>query len=399
MSVASENFNLPPKVSGRDRGYLNFAIERIHWKTIKTFGDVKIRLLWWGQSEGISCEGIKININKAKVPEEPLKTIRYQIKTNHRLFVSYLKNCEPIKLEVYSSKTRDFIGFSNIEVPLKFHIQDKAEQSCRVTAPILSSRQFSLGEVVISMNIHQLETMTPRMTHKNSSSLKEAKTDELEVLKEKDSNKENIEVVGRKKRISFRDPKPLKRSTLNRNQRKENAKPIKSVRKNPTFHEPLSAPAAPLPPPNDLQSVVKPSVEATEKSTLINYLSGEPMSRVDESNFLHNLATISPSESVIEGLNKPARTEATTRDLERTKIQLADKINSIKITISQVEFNAAGQLETQNFMNKNRLQKCILKCVVTSKCFKANEDVKMISPVFETAPKRKYKIYLLHNSV
>lgn len=383
LVVSCENFSLPPKVLGKNRGYLDFVIESIHWTSIKTFSDVKICLLWWGQSEAISCEGIKININKSKITEEePLKILRYQIKTNHRLFVSYLKNCEPIKLEVYSSKTGDFIGSSKIDIPLKFH--------CRTTSPILSSRQFSLGEVVVSMTIHQAEAMT----HKISSNLGDMRIEigdklkEQRVLKEHDSNKENIQVVGQKKRISFRDPKPLKPSTLHKNP-KQVAPKIKPVRKITTIHEP---PPQVQPPPTN--EVVKPKVYTAEKSSLINYLSGRPMSRVDESNILHNLETISPTESIIEGLNKPSSIESSTTAVPQTRVQLADKINSIRITISQVEFNTAGQLETQNFMNKSRLQKCIMKCAVTSKCFKSNDDVRMISPVFETAPKRKYKIYL-----
>lgn len=393
----SENFNLPPKVAGRDRGYLDFVIETIHWKTLKTFGDVKICISWWGQSEGISCEGIKININKSKIPGDPLKSLRYHIKTNNRLFVSYLKNCEPIKFEVYSSKTGDFIGSSKIAIPLKFHNLNEAEQSCRITSSILSSRQFSLGEVVVSMNMKQVETMT----HKNSSTMKDVnrhKTGnkyEPQLLKEQDSNKENIQVVGRKKKISFREPKPSRPSTLIRKEPKEQAKPIKAARTNSRVHEP--PPRAYSPPTND--SVDKSPVDNSEKSSLIHYLSGEPMSRVDENNILHNLATISPTSSIIEGLNRRnvtfAPTESTKQSTQRTRIQLADKINSIRITISHVEFNAAGQLETQSFMNKHRLQKCILKCAVTSKSFKHNSDVKVISSVFETAPKRKYKIYCL----
>jgi hypothetical protein len=106
------------------------------------------------------------------------------------------------------------------------------------------------------------------------------------------------------------------------------------------------------------------------------------MSRVDERNFLQDLVAISPSQSIMEGINMAVVEPS-------SKSKVADKINSIRITVSQVEFNAAGQLETQNFMNMNRHQKCILKCAITSKIFKTNEDIKMISPVFETAPQRK----------
>lgn len=399
MSVASEKLNLPPNVIGKTRGYLDLAIENIIWKTSKTFNTVKVELLWWGQnSDGISCEGIKINVNKSQIPpEEPLRTIRYQIKTNSRLFLSYLKNCEPLKVEIYSSKTGDFIGSSKVEIPLKFHNSpDVREQSCRLSLQILSTRQFSLGEIVVSIHINQSDAMT----HKNSTKLKDTKRTKSETsnvvepaaLKEKDSNKENIRIVGSKMRISFRDPKPLKPSTLIKFPQKENSKPariLKSARKasieqesRPEFHS-----SKPTTPSGEKESLLRPSSSnvTSEKSSLINYLSGEPMSRVDETNFIHNLATISPSSSIIEALNTVGMTTKPAQ-----KLKLSDKLNSIRVKISQVELNAAGQLETQTFMNKNRLQKCVLKCVVTSKCFKSDEDVRLISSVFETAPKRKF---------
>lgn len=399
MSVASEKLNLPPNVIGKTRGYLDLAIENIIWKTSKTFNTVKVDLLWWGQnSDGISCEGIKINVNKSQIPpEEPLRTIRYQIKTNSRLFLSYLKNCEPLKVEIYSSKTGDFIGSSKVEIPLKFHNSpDVREQSCRLSLQILSTRQFSLGEIVVSIHINQSDAMT----HKNSTKLKDTKRTKSEttnsvepaVLKEKDLNKENIRVVGSKMRISFRDPKPsMKASTLIKLPQKENSKPtriLKSARKASIEPEsrPESQPSKPNTSSGEKESLLRPSSInfTSEKSSLINYLSGEPMSRVDETNLIHNLATISPSSSIIEALNTVGMTKPA------QKLKLSDKLNSIRIKISQVELNAAGQLETQTFMNKNRLQKCILKCVVTSKSFKSDEDVRLISSVFETAPKRKF---------
>lgn len=387
MSVSSEKLNLPPNVPGKTQGYLDFSIENIIWKTSKTFGDVKVNLLWWGQSDGILCEGIKVNVNKSKIPEEPLRTLRYQIKTSNRLFLSYLKHCEPLKIDIFSTKTGDFIGSSKFEIPLKFHNSSEIQdQRCKISLQILSSRKFSLGEIVVSIKINQIQAMT----HKISSTLRDTKrtksVDEpAVVLKEKNSNKENIQVIGSKKRISFRDPKPVKPATLIKIPQKEKAKTekvFKPIQKYPSQAAPLQT----KPVPNENETLLRSQLnnKTSEKSSLINYLSGEPMSRVDECNFIHNLATISPSASIIEALNTVGSTKP------QRKLRLSDKLNSIRITISQVELSPAGQLETQNFMNKNRFQKSIIKCVVTSKCFRSDEDVRLISSVFETAPKRKF---------
>lgn len=391
---ANEN-NLPPNVIGRLRAYLDVVIESIHWKTSKTYCDVKINVLWWGQSGGVLCEGIKIDINKRKSQLDPLKILRYQVKTNLTLFESYLSNCEPIRIDVYSSKTGDFIGSSQLQIPLKFHhIEGAGELYCKTTTEISSGRQFCLGELVACMRIQPMEVMTQKISTSNAiekSRMKIVKRSQsgsraLKVASDKDANKENIQVTGNKKKISFREPKPTKPSTLPI----KNLKPVKKVKamEEPPRSDPPSTATGSTPQSNkvssessDIQGPSNFSIKSNKKSSLINFLSGEPMSHVDENKILHELVAVSPTPSVINSLKKsPMKSE---------KQKLSNKIDSIRIVVSQVEFNAAGQLETQNFMNKSRTQKCVMKCAVTSKIFKSNQDVKMISPVFETAPQRK----------
>lgn len=388
MSSSSEKLrSLPPNVfSKKVRGYLDLSICNIYWKTSKVFTDVKIKLQFWGESEGISCSGIKI-VNKSNIP---LKSLRYQIRTNKSLFASYLKNCEPLRLEIYSSKTGDFIGSSEIKFPVKFQSieSEEEEQSCRITSQILSTRRFSLGEVVVAIDIqHDAMTQKSSTSERTEVSGKRnklgSKPIDLDAPKENNFNKENIQVVGNKKRISFREPKPTKPSTL-----------IKGAPKKVAKERPKSESKAQDPPPTpapssiDKQSQPKSSADSTDESSIINYLSGRPMSRADEHNFLNQLATISPTPSVIESLNQiGSKSSAPAATTQPSK--LADKFNSIRIKISLVELNSAGQLEAEAFMNKSRVQKCVLKCAVTSKCFKSNEDIKVISTVFETAPQSK----------
>lgn len=381
MSVASE-FSLPPNVSGRVKGHLELVIEKISWKTSKVYSDVKINVHWWGQREGTLFKGIQVITNNRKaVEQEPLKTLRYQIKTNHRLFQSYLANSDPVKISVYSTKTGDFVGSSKLEIYQKLlnNQESLEEQSCKIKSPILSSRDFILGELVVCLKMQPAESSSMSQNIPTKGPSKKIKPIAPTILKEKNFNKENIQVIGNKKKISFRDAKPTKPSTLVKGPPKAKPRRLKQDHEDLRVEQGASATTSST--SSDKNSSRKSSVDLASKTSLINYLSGRPMSRKDENNILDELAAISPSQSIIEALNEIEKKPA--------KPNLAQKIDSMRITISQVEFNAAGQLETQSFMNKNRHQQCILKCVVTSKIFKSNEDVKMISPVFETAPQSK----------
>lgn len=368
---------MPPNVNGKLRNYLDLNIETIVWKTSKAFTHVKICVSWWGQKGGIVCEGISIDTNKRKVPEEPLKTLHYQINTNNRLFQSYLVNCEPIEFKIFSSKTGDLIGSSKIEIPLRFHrFKENEELTCRNSSPILSNRNFNLGEMVVSFSLQPadmkkkiLSATSVRIRNKIEATAVPSKT-------LKDSNKENIEVIGRKKKLSFRDPKPRKSSTLikqsENNVKLESVGKAKSTQNFPKQIKPMQT---------NVSLAAVSDLKSDQHSSLIRYLSGERMTGIDERTLLQELATMSPSESIMEALN--------TINTEATKWKLADKIDSLRVTIPQVDFNGAGQLEMQSFMNKNRCQKCIIKCVVASKIFEPHRDVKLISAVFETAPQSK----------
>lgn len=370
----SDFHDLPPCVKGKIRSHLNFSIENINWKTSKTFSDVRIRVVWWGQREGTFCEGIRIN------KQPPLSTVCYAVKTGSKLLASYLSNCDPVKLEIFSSKTKDFIG--SAEFPINH--QELSQKICRLKSKILTSRQFCLGELSVCIEITSLKTMTRELKlfksvaepQSNLTSFKRktlivSKPVTQKLLKEKNSNKENIQVIGNKKKISFRDLTPSK---LQKTPQKKTSLPS-------NLHTSASKRIAS--PPNEKKSLKLSPLKLShgyEKSSLVNYLSGEAMSHLSQSVILQNLVAISPTQSVIKSLSN---IEVAPKKLQT----IADKIDSIRITVLQTELNQAGLLETQNFLKHH--QKCVLKCAVTSKIFRPNEDLRMISPVFETATKSK----------
>lgn len=389
MSIRNENLILPPRIDPKVSTKYNFdlTIESIIWKTSKVYANVKVHLLFWGQNEGIYCEGIRIDRNN----KQSLKTLHYQVKTNARLFIAYLNNCEPIKINIYSSKTSDLIGTSEFNIPMKFlNLKSIDEQqSCKTSAKICSSRSFELGEITVSMTVQQSDSMTQKSfaskfkesrsikTVKTTTSIKE-KSSLPSVLRDKCTNKGSLEIVGKKKRISFRDPKPVKPSTLVKHPEKEN--PVnfpRSIIKRPSLTSSSSS--------DTKSSLLTSPVDVTDKTPLINYLSGEQMTRDEERNVLQHLGTNSPTAQAIEALNEA---QPVKQKPHIVKSKPDNKINSIRIKVEQIQLNAAGQLEAQSLMNKNS-QKFIIKCVVTSKVFKSKDDHRLISPFFETAPKSK----------
>ncbi|CRK98437.1 CLUMA_CG011794, isoform A [Clunio marinus] len=378
--------SLPPNVSGKVRGYLVLEIENILWKTSKTFTDVKTNILWWGEKDGTLCEDIKIEIDKRK-SRSSLATLNYNIKTTKILFQSYLSSCDPIQIDIFSTKTGDFIGSCRFCISEKFRlIKEGEEKSERFCASILSPRKFSLGEMVINLKVLVGDevTMTNKILPSSAASwnserfTENKKKKSVNALSNANSNKENIEVVGKKKQITLRQPKPYKVSTLHKlpenpllNKRKVKSAPIPKT----SLH------VATKSRPESLPSSSTTSSEQEKRSSLFNFLSGASMSLHDERKFLTQLATLSPSQSIIESIDNVQS--------KVSKPKFLDKIDSIKITISNFDLNSVGKLEVQDFINKAIDHKFVLKCAITSKIFKSHQDIKIISSVFESAPQSK----------
>jgi hypothetical protein len=283
---------------------------------------VKIVIKWWGDLNGHVFSGIKVEKNSKK--ENPLKSVQYQVKTNHKLFQDYLANCEPIVFEIYSIKTQDFVGSAKFEIPMKFLcIREGQEQKFKKTTKILSSRQFNLGDLEINLKYSPLEMNQKISKHVEVKKIRSKSQDRQNA---KDSNKENIQVIGSKKKISTREKIPVKSTTLIR----------KKVEKNP----------------------------------IVDYLTGMPMSNVSQNIALNKLSEESPARDLIKTISPT-------------------KLDILCSTITKVEFNALGQMQIQNFVNQNQGGKFVLKCVAKSKIFGSSEEFKVLSPVFESTPSSK----------
>lgn len=355
----NEVFFLPPNVYGKTKAILYLSIDKIFWRTSKVFNDVKIVVKWWGDKNGNTIEGIKTVDNRKSITNQnSLKTVQYQVRTNEKLFQSYLANCEAIVFDIYSMKTKDLIGTAKCEIPIKFlNTREGLEQTFKKTTKIFSSRQFNLGDLEITVLFTPLE-----MTQKISTTSVDKKDASVTMKNNKNrskkkyssdgkcSNKENIEIVGVRKTLSTRDPIPSKPS-------------LTRVKKVPSI--------------SSLSSLTSEQ----GNPLLINYLSGVKMSQVDQKNSLHDLKFESPTKQTIQSL--------------RTFPEQTETIKHLNITLSKIEINATGQMQIQRFMNGIAPEKCILKCVASSKNFmRSDQDAKWISPVFESTPNSEYYKYI-----
>lgn len=355
--ATSETFFLPPKVYGRAKANLYLSIDKIHWRTSKVYNDVRIVVKWWGDKSGNAIEGIKTVESRRKsiTNQNSLRIVQYQVRTNDKLFQAYLANCEAIVFSVYSTKTQDLVGTAKCEIPMKFlNIKEGREVEFKKTIKILSSRQFNLGDIDITVRYTPLE-----MTHKTStvSSVLSAPEKDPSVdaknkrnrSKSKDKpsvNKENIEIVGVKKAISARDPIPSKPA-------------LTRVKKVPS------------------KSLLS-SVTSDLGNPLINYLSGAKMSQAQQRKTLDELMFESPARDVAESLRSFSSDNSSVTE-------------NLLLSLSKVEFSATGQMTIQKFINEIGHGKFILKCVATSKNFtKSDQDAKWISPVFESTPTSEY---------
>lgn len=287
-----------------------------------------------------------------------------------------MNNSEPLEIQIFSTKTQTLIGSSKIDLTKVLTSNQILQEndSLRLASQILNQRQFNLGELVVSIKIQYFlpNKMTKSIQSQNSSTTLPVK----KVLIEKE-NKENITVVGKSKRISFKDPVPPKASTLCKTTVKSyvECQIVKSI---PTkFLQSMDSkiPKSPV------------HLNQLKKDSIMSYLSGDPLSKADESSILKDIVSISPAHSFIEALDK-------IKPVPR-KENLLNRIDSIKISLSGIEFTSAGILELQESSKYHK--KSLIKCVVTSKLFTSKEDIKMNSPVFEMFPRSK--IALIFNKL
>jgi hypothetical protein len=352
--------NLPPQASGRKSGEVELVINKLAWKTSKTYSNVNIKITWWGQEEGVICRCVNIN-NKNQVG---IATVVYNIRTKRNLFRQYLSDSDPIEIQIYSTKTNRFIGCCSIAIPKELLLEDSTEEIHAVRqCCVFTNRCFSIGVLEIS-----LKTTTNSLKFQSLEAMNQKENLNFRTTKSLSSkDKENLTVVGHKKKISFRNLKPLKPPS------KKSYIEVKSAR-----HDLKTATGS-----STSSNVCHPQT-FKPLSSLRNFLDGSPLTTRDEENqILINLRDISPSQSIIESLQVPLSTRS----------NIFDGLDYINMSIQRIELSEEFQLEAQTFMNKTRSQRCVIKTIAASKSFEISRRVKIISPVFESAPQSKLSLF------
>lgn len=397
-SLIENSFTLPPAVSGKLHGFCELFVEDIKWTTTKTYSLVKVSVQFWGESTARVFNKVEIcspscstrKIKQAKNSKN-LLTITYKVCTNHRLFEAYLKNCEPIVVEIYSSKTTDLIGKSLVEIPRNFHNLDP-NNYCRetVTSNIYSTRHFKLGEIRIAfevkLNMNACAAMllpkpVPSMKtipEKDLVKCQKPKKSNNKSTVNKSENKENLQVVGKSKVITIREPKLRKQSSLNvlNVQRPKTAKSIKSAESKSTTSS-ISGKEGSL--VNEIKCLQnKDLLKESQKSKLINYLSGKPLSSSDEGRVFSDLMQLSPTQSLIEGIN-----------LNCARAPSPPRNKCLNVLINVLELNEAGYEDVKSNFRYFSDAKFIFKCALTSKLF-PRESMNFLSPTADFLSHSKY---------
>jgi hypothetical protein len=397
-SCKNQNLILPPRVSGKLHGYCDLIIESITWTTFKTYSEVAINVQFWG-SEGILCDGIKLETSHKQSKINPVLSLRYQINTNYRLFQSYLRNCEPVLLRIYSSKNRDLIATA--EIPVKLHNLKESSSNFGYSAPIQSKRNFKLGKLTgvfnINFNISEIMSIDSLCISEKQTAEHTAKSNILKkhnrALQDNKMNKCKIEIVGSKKKISHRESKPFKPSTL-----------IKTSKPNIINHNVNSKLTKKSTCTSSISEKENNKLNIEEhsecnspinhsKKLLINYLTGQSMSISEERKTLKSINNVSPSQSILDTIEYINKKPAPSMNSYST----SEKINSVKVKVNSLEFNSYGFNEMRSFCKKlQKSDKYIIKCAVTSRMFSNKSSCNIVSPAFDAAAYGKY--FSLHLS-
>lgn len=225
--------------------------------------------------------------NPPKVTSTP-SVVNYNILTKFDLFKSYLLSCEPIEIKLTSVKTNLQIG--TCFVPISKRILNSTEKRIEVknSYQIFSPRNINLGEIVLNFKINFIESSSEigyqkRLFQDSSETSTDRTSSKLFVHKIPDLN------LG---------------------------SPMKSFR----------------------------VLQRSDRSSVINYLTGRKMSRNEETKALKEICEISPAGSLIEALNEIEETPRCTFDLPE-EINYTKMIDSVKISINNLCLTKAGTRE------------------------------------------------------
>lgn len=389
-------YSLPPSVSGKLHGFCELFIDDIKWTTTKTYNLVKILIKFWGESGSRTFEKVEIKRSESNKRykysattknSNPILTATYKVCTNHQLFQSYLKNCEPIQIEIFSAKTADLIGKSSVKIPEELYNLEKKSYS-QVTVDILSSRNFKLGEIKLSfevkLNINcgtKMDIAQPIVSFKtnpekdvckkNQKSQKSIKTSKSkEIVGENKENFHGLACIGNKKAIFARESKPKKPFLRKTKPTSINHKRVESNKSTTTSS--ISE--------KEICTSNKYNLsEGIGKLTLINYLTGQQMTNSEENRILSDLLQLSPTPSLIEGIKANSAKVSS-----RTVSERDDESKCLKVLINVLELNEIGYEDVKHYFNNFSNAKFIFKCALTSKLFgKSKENLNFLSPVSE----------------
>ncbi|CAG9806149.1 unnamed protein product [Chironomus riparius] len=395
MSVCekSENYSLPPYVSGKLHGFCELFIDEIKWTTTKTYNTVKILIKFWGESRSRIFEKVEIKRPESNKSlkysaitknSKTILTATYKVCTNNQLFQSYLKNSEPIQIEIFSAKTADLIGKLSVKIPEElYNLENKA--SSQVYVDILSNRNFKLGEIKISfevkLNINcctMMDVTQPIVSLKINPEKDVCKENQkfqksIKISKSKaivEENKENLQgiaCIGNKMAITVRESKPKKPFLLKTKQTSINHRRAESNKSTTTSS--ISEKEIYMSNKHNLS-------EGIGKLTLINYLRGQQMTSSEENRILSDLLQLSPTQSLIDGIR------ANSAKVSSKPVSKRDESKCLKVLINVLELNEIGYEDVKHYFNNFSNAKFIFKCALTSKLFgKSKENFNFLSSI------------------
>lgn len=400
-------YSLPPSVTGKLHGFCELFIDEIKWTTTKTYNTVKISIKFWGEIQSRTFKKVEIKRSEGNKKfkytaitknSTPLLAVTYKVCTNHQLFQDYLKNCEPIQIEIFSAKTLDLIGKLSVKIPEDLYNLDK-KSSCQVSLDILSNRNFKLGEIKLSFEIKlnincctmmvasqpvvSLKTNSEKDVYKKSQksqkSIKASKT--KEIVRENKENLQGIACIGNKMAILTRESKsirPLPQNTINHKHLELNKSTTTSSISEISTNMCVSN-------RDNLSKEIG-------KLTLINYLTGLKMPSSDENRILSDLLQLSPTPSLIDGIR------AKSPNLSSKSVSERDELKCLNVLVNVLELNEIGYEDVQQYFNSFSNAKFIFKCAITSKLFgKSKENLNFLSPVFELPSHSKSHIFKCFN--
>lgn len=201
----------------------------------------------------------------------PPNEIIYDIKTSKILFNSYLENAEPIEIKLISLKTKTQIGTVFVKIPQNFLGTSTKPLSCCIsTFKIFSNRNQTVGDIKIGFKMIFDPKREKFENKKIHDSIKATENDEKVSIDRENFVPKSRSTIIKKSKVDFDFDQKILKST-------------QSIPSNRSFQE----------------------LKFSDRSIILNYLTGETMTKREESLALNELYSVSPPESIIEAITTP----------------------------------------------------------------------------------------------